>query len=181
MDNSKLKTQNSELNLILTGFMGTGKTTVGYILAQKMTRLFIDMDEEIENRAGMAIREIFVTQGENAFRQRERTLCRELAQEQSMVIATGGGTLVDAVNRDLMMKNGVVFCMTATPEILLERLKEDMSRPLLQTPDPVVRLQELLAARTEAYAAFLHHIDTTDLSPEQIAEVIYDTWRTLFP
>lgn len=181
MENSKPDPQRSDQNIVITGFMGTGKTTVGERVAARLDRPFIDMDVEIEYRAGMTIREIFDTQGENAFRQRERVLCRELAAERALVIATGGGTLLDPANRRLLMESGLVVCLSAAPDVLLERLKNDMTRPLLQAPDPTIRLRELLEARAEAYAALPHHLDTTHRSPEQVVEAVLELWRTSFP
>ncbi len=174
--NSELNTQNSTLNLVLTGFMGTGKTTVGRIAAARLGRPFIDMDAVIEQQAGMTVAQIFEMQGETVFRQMERALCAELSQKRGLVIATGGGALVDPVNRTAMITSGVVICLTATPEALLARLRGNRDRPLLHAPDPAARLRELLAARAEAYAALPHHLDTTSLSPEQIAEAIVNLW-----
>lgn len=168
-------------NLVLTGFMGTGKSTVGRLLAARMERPFVDMDEEIELRAGLSIREIFATQGENAFRQRERSLCRQLAQTEGLVIATGGGTLVDDYNRRLMAEAGLIVCLNTEPEVLLERLKNDMTRPLLQAPDPELRLRELLAARAEAYAALPHHVDNTYLSTDETVEAVIQIWHSQTP
>ncbi len=175
--NSELKTQNSELNLILTGFMGTGKTTVGQLVAARLGRPFIDMDAVIERQAGMTVAQIFETQGETAFRQRERALCSELSRERGLVIATGGGALVDPANREVMLQSGVVICLTAAPEVLLARLRGNGDRPLLHAPDPEARLRELLAGRADAYAALPYHLDTSHLSPEQTAEAILDTWH----
>jgi shikimate kinase len=175
--NSTLKTQDSELNLVLTGFMGTGKTTAGQIVATRLGRPFIDMDAVIERRAGMTVAQLFETQGEIAFRQMERALCSELSRERGLVIATGGGALVDPANQEMMQQNGVVICLTATPEALLARLRGNGDRPLLHAPDPEARLRELLSARAGAYAALPHHLDTSRLSPEQTAEAIIDLWR----
>lgn len=180
-DNTHATAYPPTANLVLTGFMGTGKTTIGRQLAARLDRRFLDMDDLIEQRAGMSIREIFAVQGENAFRQRERTLCRQLAHEQALVIATGGGTLVDTLNREILGENGVIICLDTDPVVLLERLKDDMTRPLLHAADPAARLAELLAARRDAYAALPHHIDTTHLSPEQVVEAILTLWQQLSP
>lgn len=167
-------------NLILTGFMGTGKSTVGRLVAERLGRPFIDMDAVLEERAGQTIPAIFAAQGEAAFRRMERDLCQELAARQGLVIATGGGALVDATNRARLAATGLVICLEASPDSLLARLRES-DRPLLQAADPEARIRELLAARAAAYAALLHHIDTTTLTPEETVEVIIKLWHSRFP
>ncbi len=168
---------NSARNLVLTGFMGTGKSTVGRLVAARLSRPFTDMDAEIERRAGQSIPAIFATQGEAAFRQMERALCLELAAQRGLVIATGGGALLDPTSRQAMLQSGLVICLTATPEALLKRLSADQDRPLLQAPDPAVRLRELLDARAEAYATLPHHVDTSALSVQETVEAVLSLWR----
>ncbi len=171
----------SALNLVLTGFMGTGKSTIGRMIAARLNRPFVDMDVEIERRAGQSIPEIFATRGEEAFRQMERDLCRELAGQRGLVIATGGGALVDPTNRERMIASGIVICLQASPEGLLARLRAEAStRPLLHSDDPAARIRELLAARAEAYDALPYHIDTTDLSPEDVMEAVLTLWYRQF-
>jgi shikimate kinase len=177
MTDSKSNAQNSKLNLVLTGFMGTGKSTIGRLAAARLERPFIDMDEEIAQRAGQPIPAIFAAQGEAAFRRMERDLCRELAGRSGLVIATGGGTLLEPGNREAMTRNGVVICLMASPEALVERLRGTSDRPLLHAPDPTVRIRELLAARTAAYAALPYHLDTSALSPEATAEAVLELWH----
>jgi len=109
-------------NIVITGFMGTGKTAVGRIVARRLGRRFVDMDEEIERRAGRSTAEIFATEGESAFRKMETALCQELSEEKRFVIATGGGALVDPVNRKRMMDSGTVICLTATVDEILRRV-----------------------------------------------------------
>jgi shikimate kinase len=167
-------------NLILTGFMGTGKSTVGRLVAERLGRPFIDMDTVLEERAGQTIPAIFATHGEAAFRQMERDLCQELAARQGLVIATGGGALVDAANRERLTATGLVICLEASPDSLVARLSES-DRPLLQAADPEARIRELLAARAAAYAALPHHVDTTILTPEETVEVIIQLWYSRFP
>lgn len=164
-------------NLILTGFMGTGKTTIGRMLAERLNHPFVDMDAAIEQRAGQSIPEIFATQGETGFRQLESEVCQELAAQDGLVIATGGGALVDVNNRDTMAANGVIICLTASPEQLIERMK-DTDRPLLQVHDPAQRIRQLLQTRAAAYAALPHHVDTSHLTPEQVMEAILKLWHT---
>lgn len=165
-------------NVILTGFMGTGKTAVGQEVARQLGRPFVDMDAEIEARANKSIPRIFDEDGENAFRAVEASLCRELADEagdrpepiDEAVIATGGGTLVNPENLTLMQETGLVICLDADPDQILHRLSDSEARPLLDVADPRTKLERLLAARRQAYAAIPWHIDTTDLSIAQVVE-----------
>jgi len=161
-------------NIVLTGFMGTGKTAVGQEVARRVKATFVDMDAEIEARAGKSISRIFSEDGEPTFRQMERVLCKELSTKNGLVIATGGGALVDPVNRALMLNTGTVFCLTCDPDELLRRVstEDTPERPLLQTPDPQDEIKRLLAARSEAYAAIPWQIDTTTASIEAVADRI---------
>lgn len=109
-------------NLVLTGFMGTGKTAVGQEVARRLGRAFVDMDAVIETRAGKSIARIFETEGEGPFRQREAALCRELAAQEDLVIATGGGALVDADNRKAFLATSIVICLNASVDQILARV-----------------------------------------------------------
>lgn len=163
----------NDRNIVITGFMGTGKTTVGQLVADRLGRPFIDTDAEIVHRMGMSVPEIFAKEGEAGFRHIERRLCRFLSAGRGLVIATGGGMLVDAGNRDVMLASGVVVCLTATPEAILERLKdENDERPLLRGD-----WRALLEQRRAAYAAIPIQIDTTGKTPAQVAQEIVDRWQ----
>lgn len=162
----------AERNLVLTGFMGTGKTTVGRGVAQRLGRPFVDMDAVIAERAGRTIPEIFRELGEGAFRQLERALCEELAARQGLVIATGGGALVDPLNRDALARSGILICLDCAASGLVQRLRGAEDRPMLWGDDPERRLDELLAARQAAYARIPHHLDTTDLALEAVIEAV---------
>ena len=157
-------------NIVLTGFMGTGKTAVGRAVARILGREFVDMDALIAARAGKPIPRIFVEDGEEAFRHMERALCRELSIRDGLVIATGGGALVDPDNRALMMKTGIVVCLTASRDEIVRRLNETdaAARPLLGD-DPGATIDRLLKARRAAYESFPWRIDTTGLSIEEVA------------
>lgn len=159
-------------NLVLTGFMGTGKTAVGREVARRLRCPFVDMDAEIEARAGKPIPRIFAEEGERAFRRLERALCEELSARQGLVISTGGGTLVDPANRKLMSEGGVVVCLRCDAEEILRRvaLAGEVERPLLDVPDPRVAVGRLLREREPAYATIPWQIDTTDLSVEEVVE-----------
>ena len=160
-------------HLVLTGFMGTGKSSVGQAVAQKLGRSFIDMDTLIVQRAGMSITRIFEQRGEAAFRQMEGEVCRELCEQQGLVIATGGGALVDAANRTLMLECGCVICLDCQPDRILERIGHGASRPMLWGDDPLERLRSLLQERRPAYAEIPLHVDTTYRTLDQtVAKVL---------
>jgi shikimate kinase/3-dehydroquinate synthase len=160
-------------NIILTGFMGTGKTTIAQAVAERLGRRWVDMDALIVACAGMSIPDIFRQQGEAAFRQHEQQMCEELSQEHDLVIATGGGALVDPANRERLSRDGLVICLDCEPEALLERLAGDENRPMLWGDDPAARLRELLQARQPSYAQISWHIDTTRRTTDEVvAEVL---------
>jgi shikimate kinase len=160
------------MNIVITGFMGTGKTTVGQQVAELTARTFIDTDTEIERREGKTIPQIFAEDGEFVFRAMERKLCVELAGQHDLVIATGGGMLVDEGNRALMLASGFVVCLDAAPEAIAARLGETEDRPLAK------HWETLLEKRREVYATIPTHVDTTDKSPDEIAQEIIALWRS---
>jgi shikimate kinase/3-dehydroquinate synthase len=168
-------------NIIVTGFMGAGKTAVGREVARQLGHPFVDMDAEIAARAGKSIARIFAEEGEAAFREMEAALCAELSAQQASVIATGGGTLVDPANRALMMASGIVVCLNCGADETVRRLPTDCSaeRPLLNAAEPRVRIESLLEARREAYAAIPWQIDTTRLSVEQVAAQVTEIARAI--
>lgn len=158
-------------NVVITGFMGSGKSSVGREVAQRLGWPFVDMDALIEEREGVPIPDIFAQRGEAYFRKVEKDLCRELAAKRGLVIASGGGTLLPIENRRLMEEGGWVICLAADIEELLERIPEDGSRPLLQG-DYRKEVETLLAERHQAYAQIPIQIDTTGLTIAQIARLI---------
>lgn len=160
-----------ERNIILTGFMGTGKTAVGRLLAQRLDREFVDTDEWIVARDGRAIPIIFAEDGEAAFRQLERAAARELGAQTELVIATGGRLMLDPLNAQALGENGRAFCLTAPPEVILQRVAGDRERPLLNVPDPAARIRTLLAERAEGYGRF-PQIDTVSKTAVEVTEEI---------
>lgn len=161
--------------IILTGFMGTGKSTVGMEVARRLDLPFVEMDAEIEALTEKPISAIFSEDGEPAFREMEAELCQELAATaERAVIATGGGTLVVPKNRALMEQSGLVICLDASPGEILQRLDKAGDRPLLDVSDRRAEVGRLLSARREAYGAVPWHIDTTDLSVEETARRVLD-------
>ncbi len=168
---------NETTNIVLTGFMGTGKTTVGRRLAQRLGRRFVDTDEYIESRHG-PIPHIFQQQGEAGFRRIEREVADELGRLENLVIATGGGMLLDPDTAAAL--GGRVFCLTAPIEDIMQRLTAGRGtaiRPLLGGDDPAGRATALLRSRAEAYARF-EQVDTAGRTPEEVASAIIRRWET---
>ena len=159
-----------EGNLVLTGFMGTGKTTVGRILAGRLGYDFVDTDAVIESRAG-PIQAIFERDGEAGFREMERTVARELAGRTRLVIATGGRMMLDPECAACLEPGADVVCLTAGAETIIERVGDTASRPLLDVPEAPARVRELLAERAEGYGRF-PAVDTEGRSPEQVADAV---------
>ena len=159
-------------NIVLVGFMGTGKTSVGRELAETLGLTFLDMDDVIEERAGKSIPRIFAEDGEPHFRELERNLCRELAAGAGRVIATGGGVVLNADNIRDYSRTSLVVCLWAEPEAILARVAHDTNRPLLAVEDKLGKIVSLLEARRPLYEAIPCRVDTTTMSVEDVvAEV----------
>jgi 3-dehydroquinate synthase len=139
-------------NIILIGMMGSGKTTVGKLLAKQLGKTFIDSDEEIQKRTGVTIRHIFDVEGEAGFRQREGVVIEDLMQRRDIVLATGGGAVLSQHNRSLIRLSGVVVYLKSNVHDLWQRTRHDHNRPLLQTADPRAKLQELFEQRDSLYS-----------------------------
>jgi 3-dehydroquinate synthase len=159
----------SKPNIILTGFMATGKTSVGRLLAEHLGYEFIDTDDLIVTRSGKSVAEIFRDQGESAFRAMEAQVARELGGRDGLVISTGGRLMLDADNAAALSRSGRVFCLVATPEEILDRVGQDTGhrRPLLEVPNPLQRVVELLQTRKDQYERFPQLIT----SDKTVAEV----------
>lgn len=138
-------------NIVLCGFMGCGKSTVGKQLAAKTDRTFVDMDAYIEQQAGKSVNEIFTESGESVFREMEHAACRTLGSQSDLVIATGGGAVLRSDNVTALRQNGTIVLLEVTAEDVLVRLQKDTTRPLLQRDDKETAIKELLAARTPLY------------------------------
>jgi 3-dehydroquinate synthase len=157
-------------NVVLTGFMGTGKTTVGRLLADDLGFEFVDTDQLIEQRHG-PIPDVFARRGEEGFRDIERSIAAELATKTGLVISTGGRMMLDPANVRALSANGRVFCLVATPEEVFERVTNDPSRverPLLQVPDPRQRIVELMSERDRQYRRFPQLV-TDAMTPQDVA------------
>lgn len=148
-------------NIFLIGPMGAGKTTAGKELAKMLDMAFVDSDHEIEQRTGASIPLIFELEGEAGFRTRERAMIDELTRRENIVLATGGGAVLDKNNRVLLSSRGHVVYLRANLEQLFNRTAKDPHRPLLKTPDPKAKLRELMETRAALY--------------EEIADLILDT------
>ncbi|MEQ8677505.1 MAG: shikimate kinase [Aggregatilineales bacterium] len=158
-------------NIILAGFMGTGKTTVGQLVADFIGWHFVDTDDEIIHRVGMTIPEIFDKEGESGFRRYEKVICQAVAAEAQQVISTGGGLMIDPQNRDIMLNSGLVICLSASPQTIKARLSDTRGRPLAEN------WESLLEQRSAIYATLPHQIDTTDSTPREVAERVIALWR----
>lgn len=138
-------------NLALIGFMGTGKSSVGRMAAMQLHYDLIDTDELIERRAGKTISRIFSEDGEPAFREIERNLVAEMSGWRKKVISTGGGLAANDANLASLKEHALIVCLWASPEAIYERVKTQTHRPLLQGPDPLAKIRELLEQRTRFY------------------------------
>ncbi len=165
--------------IILTGFMGTGKTTVGRLLADNLNYRFIDTDELIESRNNRSISDIFQELGEDAFREMERAIVQEVAEQDGVVISTGGRLMLDPENVSALSRNSRVLCLVATPDEILTRVSDDQEhkRPLLSVPNPKEHIVELLQERNDKYRRF-PQIATTDKIPTDIAKGLVEFINT---
>ena len=150
-------------NVFLVGLMGAGKTTAGRLMARRLKREFLDSDHEIERRCGVKVPVIFEIESEAGFRQREAAVIAELTAREDVVLATGGGAVLQEANRRHLAARGTVIYLHALPAALFERVRQDKNRPLLATADPQARLQELYAVRDPLY--------------REIADIVVDTGR----
>lgn len=165
------------MNLTLVGFMGTGKTRVGVRVAAELKMTFLDMDDLIEERQGKKISGIFAERGERFFRNLERDLAQELARRDGLVIATGGGIVLDPRNLSDFERSGPVVCLSATPEAIFRRIAAQTHRPLLQGGEKMRGILSLLEKRKPLYDAIPHQIDTTALSLDQVAAKVVAVYR----
>ena len=150
-------------NLFLVGPMGVGKTTIGRVLADSLGLEFFDSDREIEASTGADIPWIFDMEGESGFRIRETRMIEQLTQNKNIVLATGGGAVISAENREWLKGRGVVVYLRAPISQQVERTSRDKTRPLLQTPNPEQKIRELMEIREPLY--------------QEVADMVVDTYR----
>ena len=160
------------MNIYLVGFMGTGKTSVGRLLAKKKKFNFVDLDELIEFRERRRIVDIFAKEGEPYFRKVEKKALKEVAGQKKFVVACGGGVVLDKENIQAMKKSGILVCLTAAPKEILKRVSANTQRPLLNVKDPARRIEVLLKMRAPYYMQADKTIDTTGLSIKDVVEKI---------
>ena len=159
-------------NIVLVGFMGTGKSAVGRVIAQKLEFHFIDTDDVIEQTSKAKISDIFAEHGEDYFRDLESQAVKSVALMKNQVVATGGGVVLRSSNIDLLRTGGPIFCLNATPKAIWDRVRSSRSRPLLRGPEPLKKIETLLDKRAPYYALADHQIETTGVSVDRVADEI---------
>src|SRR5690349_624723 len=168
-------------NLALIGFMGSGKTTVGRMLALQLRFEFVDTDEWLERRAGKSITEIFTQDGEDRFRAMEHELVEEMVQWRHKVIATGGGLGATEANLVSLKTHSLVVCLWAPAELIWQRVRKQSHRPLLHDPDPLARIRELLETRRPFYSQADVLINSGNRSVREVAAQVYHQFQTAYP
>ncbi|CAG1000291.1 MAG: shikimate kinase [Bacteroidetes bacterium] len=166
-------------NIFLVGFMGCGKTTIGSLLAQKLNYNFIDTDEEIEKQGQLSIIDLFKEKGEQSFREHETEILQQiLINENSAVIATGGGMPCFYENMEKMLREGFVIYLKCTPEEIAKRVAGKNSRPLLNTSDNIIgHIQKMLSLRENIYSKAHFITDASGRQTQEVLNNIYDWWQ----
>lgn len=159
-------------NIVLTGFMGTGKTEVGKILSQRLGYNLIDVDSEIEKEQKMTITEIFKQHGETMFREVESDIIKRFSEIENAVLSVGGGAVLKQENINNLRKKGIIICLTASPETIFKRISNNDDRPLLKVKNPLQKIKELLDLRRSYYEKADVIIDTESKSPTNVADEI---------
>jgi shikimate kinase len=159
-------------NIALIGFMGTGKSSVGRLLADQLRFSFVDTDELIESRSGKSIAAIFAEQGEPAFRKYEQEIVTELSSRKKTVISTGGGLGANEVHLASLKQHAFVACLWASPEKIWERVRTQTHRPLLKEADPLAKIRKLLAVREPYYKQADVLLNTEARSLKEVAQQV---------
>ncbi|MDK2800110.1 MAG: shikimate kinase [Clostridiales bacterium] len=166
-----------EKNIVLTGFMGTGKSTVGKSVADKLGMQFIDIDHLVEQDQEMYISEIFSLKGEAYFRELESKFVQKVSQYTNVVIATGGGVVLNRDNINNLKKNGIIIRLKANIETILRNTSKNNTRPLLQNGDVRSRIEEILKQREKYYQNNHYEIDVSFLTIEQVVSEIIKIYQ----
>ena len=167
-------------NIYLVGLMGAGKTTVGRQLARRLARPFYDSDHEIVERTGVPIPTIFEIEGEEGFRKRESQTIEELSASDNIVMATGGGAVLNPENRQRLHTTGWVVYLNVPPVLLFERTRHDRNRPLLQVENPLAKLEELHAKRDPLYRETAHLVvESSHLVPSGVVQYLLREFNRL--
>lgn len=177
MEEKKAWENAKDKNIVLTGFMGSGKSTVGKILARKLGRKVVDTDDVVEKTAGMSIKEVFAKFGEAYFRELERKAVKNVSKLKRHIIITGGGVVLNKENMQNLRKNGIIVYLHAEPEVIYERVKKTDKRPLLNVENPIERIKLLLEFRKEFYDEHDIKVNTSNLTPEEVADEIIEKLR----
>lgn len=162
----------TDMNVYLVGFMGTGKTSVGKELAAQMKRRFIDLDELIEFKEKRVINDIFAKEGEPFFRKLEKTALKDVAKEEKIIVACGGGIVINSENIRIMKESGIIICLAANPAVILKRTSTQTHRPLLNVSEPKKQIELLLRLRAPYYAQADKTIDTSKISVKEVVKRI---------
>ncbi len=166
-------------NIVLTGFMGAGKSAVGRRLKELTGMEMVDTDDMIERDAGMAISEIFEKFGEPHFRELEKKAVEAASELENHIIVTGGGVVLKEENIKNLRKNGKIIYLHAPAEVLFERIKDETHRPLLLVDDPPGKIKEMLEFRSPFYAKNDFVIDTSNIGVEEVAEEVIKVIETV--
>jgi shikimate kinase len=165
------------MNIIITGFMGTGKSAVGRRLAKTLQMDYLDTDDLIEEREGSKICHIFEEKGESYFRKLEAAIVREVSHLDNYIISTGGGVILRDENIKALRRNGLIVCLTANSETILKRTIGTQDRPLLNEPDPGRKIEELLKMRQPYYGKADLSVQTSNLTIEEVTRRIQEFLR----
>ena len=172
---------NTRENIVLVGFMGSGKSAVGRRVSRRLRFQFVDTDQIIVERAGMPISEIFTKYGEGHFREMETAALESIAQLEHCVISTGGGAVVREGNRAILRSLGFVLWLTASEEVIFSRVSRNDKRPLLQTEDPRETIATMLAERRPLYERTAQFtVDTSAMSHDEAADAVIAAARSAF-
>jgi shikimate kinase len=161
-------------NIVLVGFMGTGKTAVGKLLAARLKKSRLCLDDMIEWKVGKPIVEIFNQDGESFFRKVEKDIVKAASRDNDVIIDAGGGVVIDEDNIKNLKNKGIIICLKARPEVTYQRTKGQIHRPLLNTPNPIDSIKALLDEREKYYNRADYTIETSGLTPDEVAEKIID-------